>query len=185
MPERAILPVWTKSGKPRRDDMRLLKRTVSTLLVGLVLTGVIVTPSVHAQTVQTPTEFFGFEIGTDGELARYPRVLEYLRHLEAQTDRLAYIPRGTTTDGHPYVLVTISSKENLDRLDRLIEINHRLADPRGLSEEDASALAREGVPFYFLYATIHSTEVGNGQAIINIAHRLATEDSAEINEILL
>ena len=184
MPERAILPVWTKSGKPRRDDMRLLKRAVSTLSVMLILTGVIVTPSVHAQIVQTPTEFFGFEIGTDGELARYPRVLEYLRHLEAQTDRLAYIPRGTTTDGYPYVLVTISSKENLDRLDRLIEINHRLADPRGLSEEDASALAREGVPFYFLYATIHSTEVGNGQAIINIAHRLATEASTEINEIL-
>ena len=40
------------------------------------------------------------------------------------------------------------------------------------------------MPFYFLYATIHSNEVGNGQAIIEIVHRLATEDSPEIREIL-
>jgi hypothetical protein len=69
-------------------------------------------------------------------------------------------------------------------MDRLVEINHRLNDPRGLSEADALALAQEGVPFYFLYATIHSNEVGNGQTIIEIAHRLATEESAEIQEIL-
>ena len=137
-----------------------------------------------AQSIQTPTEFFGFEIGTDGELARYPRVLEYLQHLAERSDRVHYEVRGTTTDGHPYVLATFGSKTNLDRMDRLVEINHRLADPRGLSPDDAAALTREGVPFYFLYATIHSTEVGNGQTIIKIAHRLATEDSPAIDEIL-
>ncbi len=35
-----------------------------------------------------------------------------------------------------------------------------------------------------LYATIHSTEVSNGQAIINIVHRLATENSPQIRQIL-
>ena len=137
-----------------------------------------------AQSVPTPAQYFGFEMGTDGELARYPRVLDYLRLLAERTGRVEYEPRGTTTDGNPYVLVKFSSPANLGRLERLIEINHRLADPRGLPEDEAAALAREGVPFYFLYATIHSTEVGNGQAIVNVAHRLATEDSPEIREIL-
>ena len=63
--------------------MQLLNRAVRTLSVVLILAGVFGAPSAQAQTVQTPTEFFGFEIGTDGELARYPRVLEYLRHLES------------------------------------------------------------------------------------------------------
>ena len=134
--------------------------------------------------IPTPSEYFGFEIGADGELARYPDVLDYLQLLAERSHRVAYEPRGTTTDGNPYVLVKLSAKENLDRLDRLVAINHRLADPRGLSDEDARALAREGVPFYFLYATIHSTEVGNGLTLINIAHRLATEESPEIREIL-
>ena len=136
------------------------------------------------QTIQAPTEFFGFEIGTDGELARYPDVLEYLQHLASRSERVRYEVRGTTTDGHPYVLATFSSKANLDRLERLVAVNHQLSDPRQLSEEEAARLTEEGVPFYFLYATIHSTEVGNGQAIIRIAHRLATEDSPEIAEIL-
>lgn len=142
------------------------------------------TAPLSAQTVQTPADFFGFSIGTDGELARYPRVLEYMRHLANRSDRVEYEERGTTTDGHPYGLVTFSSTSNLDRIHRLIEINQRLADPRGLADDDAQELIQEGVPFYFLYATIHSNEVGNGQTIIEIAHRLATEESAEIQEIL-
>ena len=137
-----------------------------------------------AQAVPPPAQYFGFEMGADGELARYPQVLDYLQLLADRTDRVEYEHRGTTTNGNPYVLVKFSARENLDRLDRLIEINHRLADPRGLTDDEAQALVREGVPFYFVYATIHSTEVGNGQAIVDIAHRLATEDSAEIREIL-
>ena len=137
-----------------------------------------------AQAVPTPAQYFGFEMGADGELARYPQVLDYLQLLADRTDRVEYEHRGTTTNGNPYVLVKFSARENLDRLDRLIEINHRLADPRGLADDEARALVREGVPFYFVYATIHSTEVGNGQAIVDIAHRLATEDSPEIREIL-
>ena len=153
--------------------------------VCLVSLSVVAWPSsASAQSIQTPIEFFGFEIGTDGELARYPRVLEYLQHLAERSDRVEFEQRGTTTNGHPYVLATFSSESNLDRLDRLIEINHQLSDPRVGTDEEAMNLTREGVPFYFLYATIHSTEVGNGQTIINIAHRLATEVSPEINEIL-
>ena len=119
------------------------RRTIGLLVAAIVL----LLPTVAAsQSIQHPTEFFGFEIGTDGELARYPRVLEYLRHLADRSDRVRYEVWGTTTDGHPYALVTFSSVSNLDRLTRLIEINHRLANPRGLTDAEAHALTREGVP---------------------------------------
>ena len=119
------------------------------LLPAVVAALVLWTSAAGAQSIRTPTDFFGFEIGTDGELARYPDVLEYMRHVAGRSDRVRYEQRGTTTNGNPYVLLTISAASNLDKLDRLIAINHRLADPRGLSEADAAALAREGVPFYF------------------------------------
>ena len=86
--------------------------------------------------------------------------------------------------GNPYVLATISAPENLAKLDRLVEINRRLADPRGLTEAEAKKLAQEGRAFYFVYATIHSTEVGNTQALIEIAHRLATDNGPDIRQIL-
>ena len=92
--------------------------------------------------------------------------------------------RSARRPGNPYALVTISSPANLKRLDRLIEINRRLADPRKTTEADAAALASEGRPFYLLYATIHSTEVGNGQSILLIGHKLATASTPAIREIL-
>jgi len=163
--------------------------------IGLVLFGLVLLAgqSAYAQQaaskasasrVPTPAAFVGHEIGADGELVKYPKVLEYFQLLSKQTDRVKYEQIGTTTLGNPYALVTISSPENLKRLSRLVEINRKLADPRGLSEGDATKLAAEGRPFYLLYATIHSTEVGNGQSILLIAHKLATESSPAVKEIL-
>jgi hypothetical protein len=137
-----------------------------------------------AQQAPTPEQFFGFTIGADGELARYPKVLEYFQLLAKSTDRVTFDIIGKTTMGNDYALVKISSPENLARFDRLVEINRRLADPRGLSDAEAQKLAAEGKPFYLFYATIHSTEVSNGQAIITIVHRLATESSPFVREIL-
>jgi Zinc carboxypeptidase len=133
---------------------------------------------------QTPQQFFGFRIGTDGELARYPRILEYFQHLAKTTNRVKYQELGKTTMGNPYVLATVSAPENLAKLDKLIAINRRLADPRGLTEAEARKLAQEGRAFYFVYATIHSTEVGNTQALTEIVHRLATDASAETRQML-
>src|SRR3972149_5471007 len=141
-------------------------------------------PVAAVENVASPESFFGFERGTDGEMARYPAVVEYLKQIAATSDRVLYQEIGKTTLGNDYVLLQISSPDNLSRLDRLVEINRRLADPRGVSGEEARALVEEGRPFYFLYATIHSTEVGNGQAIPLIVHRLATEDSPQLREIL-
>ena len=136
------------------------------------------------QAVTPPDQYFGFKIGTDGELARYPKILEYFQTLARQTDRVKYEELGKTTMGNSYALLRISSPQNLAKFDRLVEINRRLADPRGLSEAEAQKLVAEGKPFYLVYATIHSTEVSNGQAIINIVHRLATENSPMIRQIL-
>ena len=122
----------------------------------------------------TPEQFFGFKIGADGELARYPKILEYFQLLAKQTDRVKYEELGKTTMGNGYALLRISSPQNLAKFDRLVEINRRLADPRGLSDAEAQKLAAEGKPFYLVYATIHSTEVSNGQAIIT--HRPSPGD---------
>ena len=137
-----------------------------------------------ASAIPAPEQYFGFKIGADGELARYPKILEYFQLLAKQTNRIKYEELGKTTMGNSYPLLRISSPENLAKFDRLVEINRRLADPRGLSEAEAQKLAMEGKPFYFIYGTIHSTEVSNGQAIINIVHRLATSNDAQVKEIL-
>jgi hypothetical protein len=153
----------------------MLRAFFGAAIVGLLL---------QAGGTQAPDQFFGIKIGADGELARYPKILEYLQHLSRSTNRLKFEELGKTTMGNPYVLATISAPENLAKLPRLVEINRRLAEPRGLTEAEAKRLAQEGRAFYFVYGTIHSTEVGNTQSLIEIAHRLATDGSPDIKQIL-
>ncbi|HKN54365.1 MAG TPA: M14 family zinc carboxypeptidase, partial [Amycolatopsis sp.] len=147
-------------------------------------TSQVATPDVATASVPTPQQFFGFEMGAEGQLARYPDMLKYFQLIGNRTNRLSYQRVGTTTMGNDFALLTISSPQNLRQIDRLVEINRRLADPRGLSDADARRLAAEGRPFYLLTATIHSDEVGAGQVIPNIVHRLTTENSPEIKQIL-
>ncbi|GAA1842863.1 M14 family zinc carboxypeptidase [Asanoa iriomotensis] len=134
--------------------------------------------------IPTPEKHFGFKMGAEGKLAAYPDVLRYMKLIAERSDRVDYKAVGPTTMGNEYGTVLISSPANLRRLDRLVEINQKLADPRRTSPEEARRLAAEGVPFYHLEATIHSSEVGNGQAINDIVHRLATEDSDFTRKIL-
>src|SRR5687767_3500068 len=157
--------------------MRSLKAALIPLLIVLV-------PALAAAQIQTPEQFFGFKPGTDGELARYPKVVEYLQHLAKTTDRVKFDVVGKTTMNNDYVLAVISAPQNLAKLDRLTQITRRLADPRGLPEAEAQALIQEGRPFYFLYTTIHATEVGNMQAITLVAHKLATDASPQTREVL-
>ena len=102
-----------------------------------LLVAAVVSLVLQASGAIAPDTYFGIKIGADGELARYPKILEYLQHLSTATNRVKYEEIGKTTMGNPYVLATISAPENLSQLKRLVEINRRLADPRGLSEADA------------------------------------------------
>ncbi|MGH9347330.1 MAG: M14 family zinc carboxypeptidase [Vicinamibacterales bacterium] len=157
-------------------------RSRTSAFIPLVI--VLLLPALAAAQTQTPEQFFGFKPGTDGELARYPKVVEYFQHLARTTDRVRFEVVGKTTMNNDYVLAAISAPENLAKLDRLTQITRRLADPRGLSEQEAQALIQEGRPFYFLYTTIHSTEVGNMQAVTLVAHALATDSSPATREVI-
>lgn len=137
-----------------------------------------------ASSLPNPETFFGFKPGATGELVKYPEVLRYLQTLADGSDRVIYEEPGTTTEGNTFGMIVVSSPENLANLDRLLEINQRLADPRGLDETEAQALIAEGKPVYFLYATIHSTEVCNIASVTEVAYELTTGTSEDIAEIL-
>jgi hypothetical protein len=134
--------------------------------------------------IAAPEQFFGFRIGEEGKLARWTDLVSYYKMVADRSDKVEYQEMGTTTMGLPFPVLTVSSPKNLKNLDRIRQINNRLADPRGLSEAEAKRLAAEGKPVYLLEAAIHSTEVGTAQVIPDVLHRLATESSSTVDEIL-
>lgn len=144
--------------------------------------------------VPTPEQFFGFAMGTEGKLAEFPRIMEYLKQIGDASPEVDYEVVGKTTENKDFPVVRLGSKANLERLDEILAINARLADPAGMASEaqaagmDRDAYARQlaatSVPVYYLEAGIHSTEVMNTQAVVDVIHRFATEDSLFTQKVL-
>jgi Zinc carboxypeptidase len=160
-----------------------VRRALATLLAASAV-GALGAARAEAAPIPAPKQYFGFELGTTGKLARFSKMQDYFKLIADQSNRVTYQSLGQTTLDHEFPLLQISSPENLQHVDQILADNNRLANPRGLTEEDAKALAAKTIPVYYLEAGMHSTEVGPVQAIPDIVYRLATEKSPEINTIL-
>src|SRR3981081_1861282 len=76
--------------------------------------------------VQSPEQFFGFRIGADKKLARWDKIVDYMQLVANNSDRVRFRNLGPTTNGNPFVLLEISSAENLRNLDRIKSHEHKL-----------------------------------------------------------
>jgi len=132
-----------------------------------------------AKTPPTPSEFLGFEVGSDRHLADYRQIVSYFKALAAESPRVRVENLGPTTLGNELILAAISSEENLRDAKKYQEIARRLADPRGLSAAQIDSLAEEGKLILLVTCNIHSTEIGASQMAMEWAHALATANDAE------
>ncbi|HEX3129725.1 MAG TPA: M14 metallopeptidase family protein [Thermoanaerobaculia bacterium] len=128
----------------------------------------------HAADIPSPESFLGHQAGADRKLAPWPKVVEYLRLVDAASDRVSIESAGTSTLGNDMPVVVLTSEANQRNLDRYREIARRLADPAGLSEDEARALIAEGKTIALVTCSIHSTEVGSTQMAMEFVHDVAT-----------
>jgi len=130
----------------------------------------------------SPEEVFGFQPGDDYKLASYEQMETYFRQLADESDRVQLREIGRTPLGRPLFLLTISSAENLANLDRYRSISEQLARAR-VDSETAEALATEGKAIVWIDGGLHATELAHGQMTSSLAHRVATEESVEMQAI--
>jgi zinc carboxypeptidase len=140
---------------------------------------------VCAQTIPTPESVLGHKPGDDFYLATYDESREYFRKLAASSNRIKLINVGKTTRGLDWEIALISSPQNLANLDKYKEISRKLADGRGLTDQEARVLAREGKAIVHIDGGLHSTEVAGAQQSINLAYKLvSSQGDPEIDAIL-
>lgn len=134
---------------------------------------------------KSPEQFFGHRVGAEKKLIQWDRLIAYLQELSETTDRLKFHHLGDSTMGNPLVMAVISSPGNLRDLDHYREINRRLFDPRTISDEvQARKLINEGKVFVLVTCSIHSNEIGASQMSVELAHKLVTEKTPQIDAIL-
>ena len=138
-----------------------------------------------AQEVPTPESYFGYEIGSERSLANWTELTAYYEVLAHASDRVKVDTLGLTTMGQPFVMVTVTSEENQERLAELHDIQMRLADPRRVSgDEELQELFVAGRTVVLITHGIHSTEVGGPQTAARLLYRLASSDEERVREIL-
>jgi murein tripeptide amidase MpaA len=139
----------------------------------------------HAQSgITTPAAHFGFEITGDGQFAMWDQEVAYYEKLAKESDRIDLQVLGKSTQGRPFIMLTISSPQNLAKLDRYKEISKRMADPRGLTPQQIDALAAEGRAVVLVTLGLHSTEVASSQMGPRMVYRLASANDDQIRTIL-
>jgi len=136
-----------------------------------------------AQNITKPEEAFGFKPGTDRKLADWTQLTGYFRTVSRQSNRVHYEELGKTTEGRPFVALTISSPENLQHADEYRDVLRRLADSRQTTPDQAKKLSTQGKAVLVVTCNIHSTEIASSQSAAEFVYRL-TQDTPEIKQIL-
>jgi hypothetical protein len=139
--------------------------------------------SAWAQTIPSPKEHFGFNIGDDYQLATYTQTEAYFKKL-ATSDRAKLVDIGQTEEGrHQYMLI-VSSPENMQQLEKYKTISQQLAHAEGLTDEQARSLAAEGKSVIWIDGGLHATEVVGTHQLIETMWQLVSRTDPETMDIL-
>ncbi|MBC7363168.1 MAG: peptidase M14 family protein [Candidatus Aminicenantes bacterium] len=164
------------------------KKIVSTLLLlifWLSLTSLVYSENCLTEEKITPPEkFFGFQLGSDRKIARWDKIVDYFQLLEKESPNIKVLNLGPSTMGHPFLLCLISSEKNLTNLEKLRNINLKISDPRGMSEEEIKQLIQEAKAVVCQSMSLHATEIGGTQMAPELAYDLLSRNDEETRRIL-
>ena len=138
-----------------------------------------------SKTVPTPVNVLGDIAGAPDMLPYAEDVYRYFRLLASSTPRVKVVTIGHTEEGREMIAVAVADENLLAGQKANNERLAKLSDPRTIGMDDAKAkeLIDSSYPVYYITGTIHSTETGAPTALMELAYRLAVDDSPYIQYI--
>ena len=125
--------------------------------------------------IPKPKDIIGHEVG-EWHLT-HDKLVEYMKVLSASSDRISIENRGTTYEGRPLILLTITSPENHKNLEK-IKQNHRAAtNDATIDISNHPIVVNQGF-------SIHGNEASGSNAALAIAYYLAASDTEATIELL-
>jgi len=137
-----------------------------------------------APKVTSPKTFFGHDIGADYVLPNYTKFTEYVKKLDAESDRMITQSIGKTAEGRDQLMAIITAPENHKNLAKYKDIARRLALADGLTEDQARALARDGKAVVWIDGGLHANEVLGAQQLTETIYQLVSKNDPETLRLL-
>jgi hypothetical protein len=136
-------------------------------------------------TVPTPVAVLGDIAGARNNLPYSKEVYAYFRLLEKASPRVRVVSIGTTEEGREMIAVAVASDSLIAGMEANREKLAKLADPRsiGMNDAEAARIVAGAVPVYYITGTIHSPESGAPTALMELAYRLAVDESPYVKSI--
>jgi hypothetical protein len=136
-------------------------------------------------TVPTPAVVLGDIAGARNNLPYSTAVYVYMRLLEKSSPRVRVISIGTTEEGREMIAVAVASEQLIAGMAANRAKLAKLADPRtiGMDDAEAARIAGDAIPVYYITGAIHSPEAGAPTALMELAYRLAVDESPYVKSI--
>ena len=128
-----------------------------------------------AQTIQTPDQFLGYELGS--RFTRHHRVVEYFKYIDDLSANVKVTQYGETNELRPLIYAVITSPENFANLEQIRQDNLKRA---GVQEGSASGK----VAIVWLSYNVHGNEASSLEASMKTLYELVNPANAKTKEWL-
>ncbi len=175
--------------KPMRDPMQPIDSEYTRKIREYTTEPFFLSPLVDylpaSATVPTPKAVLGDIAGAKDNLPYSKEVYAYMRMLEKASPRVKVFSIGKTEEGREMIAVAVASDSLIANLDANKAKLAKLADPRSIGMNDATAdgIVSNVTPIYYITGSIHSPESGAPTALMELAYRLAVDESPYIRNI--
>ncbi len=166
----------------QKNDAEYAKRILDNTPDKRILTELVDHVPVSA-TVPSPLKFLGYVPGENNRLTYHKDIVAYYQALAKASPRVKLWEIGKSEEGRAAVALAIADEATIKALDKYKQITAQLTDPRKLTDAQAKALIQTGKPIYYATGSIHSGETGSPEMLLELAYRLAVEESPFIRQI--
>ena len=131
----------------------------------------------YDENIPRPADIIGHEVGEWH--VTHDKLMFYMQTLAEKSNRISIENRGFTFEGRPILLLTITSPENHNNLERIRE------EHIALTEKKSTSVSLENMPIVVYQGfSVHGNEPSGSNAGLAYAYYLAAAQGPEINELL-
>lgn len=130
---------------------------------------------IYDQSIPTPASVIGHQVG-EWHIT-HDKLVYYMEALAKSSDRISIEHRGTTFEGRPLLLLTITSPENHDKLETIRKAH--------IASTENNTSDVSGMPIVVYQGfSIHGNEASGSNASLLAAYHLAAAKGDDINNLL-